>query len=177
LLQWVEQAFDPRRLRFDLLGATVVAAFAPDFEFDMAPAPASREYELRVASGRPAAVELYRPTAPLPRRAIARPHHATTRRRHRASVYRRRRIVAAGVLTVAFVGVGWAARAVVEGSGTALAPTRPIASRVYVVHPGDTLWGIALASGDKGDIRRLVDELSAEVHDQPLQVGERITLP
>jgi hypothetical protein len=157
----------------------VVAAIAPDFDFDydFGPGPGGRESGPRVSGGRPSPVALYRPATAPRRSAAANRHHTTTRRRHSAAVYRRRRIVAAGALTIALVGVGWAVRAVVEGPATPLAPSRPIASKVWVVHPGDTLWGIALASGDKGDIRALVDELSAEVHGQPLLVGERITLP
>jgi hypothetical protein len=159
LLQWIEQAFDPRRRRADLLGASVVAAIASDFVFSPdPPAPAPRHLRL-VRDG-----------------AVTTPGR-TAARRPSAAVYRRRRILAAGVLTALLLGAWWAVRAVAESPSTGLAPSRPIATRVWVVHPGDTLWGIASASGYNGDIRPLVDKLSAEVHDQPLQVGERITLP
>lgn len=57
------------------------------------------------------------------------------------------------------------------------AATEPAVARIWVVHPGDTLWSIALASGAKGDIRPLVARLSAEVGGTTLQPGERILVP
>jgi hypothetical protein len=100
-------------------------------------------------------------------------------RRHSAEVYRRRRIVALAVLVVVLVGAGVLVRGWLGGTSEAgAAPAgRAAAGRVWVVRPGDTLWGIALASGDKGDVRPLVDALSAEVHGQPLQIGQRLLLP
>jgi hypothetical protein len=53
----------------------------------------------------------------------------------------------------------------------------PAAAHIWVVRPGDTLWSIALASGARGDIRPLVDEMNAEVHGLPLQPGEHILVP
>ena len=98
-------------------------------------------------------------------------------RRHAGAVYRRRRVVALG-LVAGVVVVPWlAVRVVNDSAAGGPLPSRATAAHVWVVHPGDTLWGIAVASGDRGDVRPLVDELSAEVHGQPLQVGERITLP
>jgi hypothetical protein len=138
----------------------VVAVIASDFVFSPDPPAVAAPRHLRLVPDG---------AVPAPRRTAA--------RRPSAAVYRRRRILAAGVLAALLLGAWWAVRAVAERPSTGLAPSRPIATRVWVVHPGDTLWGIASASGDKGDIRPLVDELSAEVHDQPLQVGERIALP
>jgi hypothetical protein len=67
------------------------------------------------------------------------------------------------------------------GSGPLAAPgagrTEAVAARLWVVQPGDTLWGIARHLQPTGDIRPLVDVLSHEVHGQPLQVGERLQLP
>jgi LysM repeat protein len=54
---------------------------------------------------------------------------------------------------------------------------QPAVAHLYVVKPGDTLWSIALASGAKGDIRPLVDRLSAEVQGRPLQPGQQILVP
>jgi hypothetical protein len=54
---------------------------------------------------------------------------------------------------------------------------RPAAARVWVVRPGDTLWSIAAATGDRGDLRPLVDHLSDEIGGRPLQPGERLVLP
>lgn len=108
---------------------------------------------------------------------------AARTRLHSPAVYRRRRLVALAGLTLVVGGLAalavlWAvARAATDSSATGLAASRPAAARVWIVGPGDTLWAIALASGAKGDIRPLVDALSAEVHGQPLLVGERITLP
>jgi hypothetical protein len=102
---------------------------------------------------------------------------AALERRRSAAVYRRRRLVVFGVLAFVVMGLGVAVRAWMSAPAAALPPSRPVAARVWVVHPGDTLWSIALASGDRGDIRPLVDRLSAEVHNQPLQVGERLILP
>jgi hypothetical protein len=104
---------------------------------------------------------------------------AEARRRCTPQVYRRRRAVALGALALVVVGAWALVRSVVAAdAATTVLPAIPAtAAPVWVVHPGDTLWSIALASGDRGDIRPLVDELSAEVHDQPLQVGERIALP
>lgn len=100
------------------------------------------------------------------------------RRRQPAAVYRRRRVLALGgvgaVALAAWVGVAGMTR---DLRGASLGPSEDIAAHVVVVAPGDTLWSIALASGDRGDIRPLVDELSAEVHGQPLYVGERIDVP
>ncbi|MBO0732668.1 MAG: LysM peptidoglycan-binding domain-containing protein, partial [Acidimicrobiaceae bacterium] len=44
---------------------------------------------------------------------------------------------------------------------------RPAAQHVWVVRPGDTLWGIAAATGDHGDLRPLVDRLSDEIGGRP----------
>jgi nucleoid-associated protein YgaU len=67
------------------------------------------------------------------------------------------------------------------GSGPLAAPgagpTQAIVARVWIVQPGDTLWGIARHLQTTGDIRPLVDELSHEVHNRPLQVGQQLTLP
>lgn len=54
---------------------------------------------------------------------------------------------------------------------------RPAVAHTWVVRPGDTLWGIVMASGYRGDPRPLVDKLSAQLGGRPLQPGERIVLP
>ena len=48
---------------------------------------------------------------------------------------------------------------------------------VWVVRPGDTLWGIARAIDPRGDVRPIVDRLAAQVGSAPLYPGERIALP
>ncbi len=48
----------------------------------------------------------------------------------------------------------------------------------YVVHPGDTLWGIAERVDGAGvDPRPLVDELQSQLHGKTLQPGDTLVLP
>jgi hypothetical protein len=68
----------------------------------------------------------------------------------------------------------------VSSMGTAVSSTgtvRPTPGQGWVVRPGDTLWGIVEAAGVRGDPRPVVDKLAAELGDQPLQVGQTITVP
>lgn len=100
------------------------------------------------------------------------------------AVIRRRRVVAGGLAGVILLGLFVGLQALfgrLDGGplasvGSPAAAQLP-AARVWVVHPGDTLWSIALASGARGDIRPLVARLSAEVDGRPLQPGERIRIP
>ncbi|HET9690417.1 MAG TPA: hypothetical protein VFP61_04655 [Acidimicrobiales bacterium] len=99
-------------------------------------------------------------------------------RRPSAATYRRRRLAALGLAVLAGAGL-WL---VVHGlagvlAGSAGAAPRPVAAHTWVVRPGDTAWGIALASGATGDIRPVVDAIEAQVGGGPLVVGERISLP
>ena len=57
------------------------------------------------------------------------------------------------------------------------APARLAATRVWVVQPGDTVWGIARRLQPQGDIRSLVDQLSRQLGGRPLEVGQRLVLP
>jgi hypothetical protein len=133
----------------------------------------------------PAAPSNFVPVAPAPHRFVPRSvpsagERSGSARRHAPEVYRRRRVVALGALVLVFGGAGLLIRGWLSGPPDAAGPSlagRTVAAHVWVVRPGDTLWAIALASGDKGDIRPLVDELSAQVHGQPLQIGQRILLP
>ncbi len=63
------------------------------------------------------------------------------------------------------------------GSSSGMAQARPIAERVWVVRPGDTLWQIAATTRRGGDLRPVVDRLVAEIGGRALQVGQRIPLP
>jgi hypothetical protein len=99
-------------------------------------------------------------------------------------VIRCRRIVAAGIVAVLVLAVWLGAGAVLGHTGggpltAAGAPgaIRPAAARVWVVQPGETLWGIAQAVEPNGDERPLVDALSSEVHGDPLYPGEQIVIP
>ncbi len=97
------------------------------------------------------------------------------RRAHPAVVYRRRRIVVAGLLVALGLGVS---SGVSSLFGAPSAPVmRPIAARVVVVRPGDTLWSIALAHDPRGNLLDLVDQLVSETHGRPLQVGQQVVVP
>ena len=83
---------------------------------------------------------------------------------------------------VLLVATLFGVRSAISASSAAGSPglpgrSTPSGHRVWVVRPGDTLWGIAEASHPRGDVRVLVDELSAEVHGDALQVGERVEIP
>ena len=120
-----------------------------------------------------------RVTAPRP--TLARP--TSGRRRPSPSVAARRyRVVGAFLAIVAACAVWTQAGATgragdgpltVPGAG----PTQAIAAHVWIVQPGDTIWGIARTVQPSGDIRPLVDALSSEVHDRPLQAGQQLQLP
>jgi hypothetical protein len=110
------------------------------------------------------------------RRMVARP------RDHRRASARRSRAVAAFAALLAACAV-WAQAGAADRAGNGphagpgAGPTQAIAARVWVVQPGDTLWGIAHHLQPSGDIRPLVDRLSAEVHGRPLQVGQALPIP
>jgi hypothetical protein len=52
----------------------------------------------------------------------------------------------------------------------------PIAARIHVVQPGDTLWSLARLLQPDGDVRPLVARLQAEHGPGPLVPGERLRL-
>ena len=118
-----------------------------------------------------------------------RPSARADRRRRTRTIYRRRRLVAVlivfATLSLSVIGAVTAVRAAVGAFGggpltspeSPLAGSRPAAATSYVVRPGDTLWSIAKAMQPSGDLRPYVDRLAARQHGQPLQPGERITLP
>jgi hypothetical protein len=121
-----------------------------------------------------------------------------------SSVYWRRRLAVLVVLAGAFLAGGKALEALGGGplaaaevrsspspavsAVRAAPPTSPAVRRVhlvatpvrkatYVVQSGDTLWSIARSLQPQGDVRPLVDDLTAGRHGRPLQPGERIELP
>jgi Tfp pilus assembly protein FimV len=104
-------------------------------------------------------------------------------RRHQAELAAlRRRAVAVGLVVALLLALGVLLGR--TGHSTPI-PARsggdgaelPVATRAYVVQPGDTLWGIARALQPQGDLRPLVTQLARARHGVPLRVGERITLP
>ena len=125
-------------------------------------------------------LELYRPA---PRHGVglrARP------RRHEAAVYRRRRLLAAGVAFLAIAAVLIVAQLIQAGiGGGPLATTGaaagsgviPAGTTEYVVRPGDTLWSIAAALAPGRDERPVVDQLAHQLGGSSLYPGEQITLP
>jgi hypothetical protein len=97
-------------------------------------------------------------------------------------VYRRRRAVALLVFAGFVIALVTVLGRLGDGSVTVSGPSSgPVAqlvgSSVRVVAPGDTLWSIARQAQPSGDVRPLVEALSAARHGRPLQVGERISLP
>jgi nucleoid-associated protein YgaU len=105
-----------------------------------------------------------------------------------AADYRRRRavalmvvvaavLVAAAALRFALAGLGGGALTTAGPSGAASTPPPGVASHVYVVQPGDTLWSIVHRSGGRGDPRPEVDRLALQLQGRSLQVGQRLHLP
>jgi len=122
-----------------------------------------------------------RPQAPAPRHLRLVPPPA--RRLPRSTMYRRRRVVLVAALFFAVFFAVLAARAALGalGGGPLAAPETPAGrggapAAVYVVQPGDTYWTIARHLQPAGDVRALVDHLSAEHGGAPLQPGEQLAL-
>jgi hypothetical protein len=97
----------------------------------------------------------------------------------------RRLAVVLAALAIALVSLLFALQAALgggaggpltTGAASAGAP-RPAAVHAWLVRPGDTLWSIAVAVHPRGDVRPLVDRLSAQVGGRPLMVGQRLILP
>ena len=66
------------------------------------------------------------------------------------------------------------------GGRAGAGPTHPPLARVYVVHPGDTLWGIARGVvGPAGDPRPVVDRLVSMNHltGGTIAPGEQLSVP
>src|SRR5215472_11423581 len=102
-------------------------------------------------------LEIYRPA---PR--LVRTGAAPRTRRHEPAVYRRRRLLAAGLTLLAIAAVLIVAQLIQAGiGGGPLATTGaaagsgviPAGATEYVVRPGDTLWSIAAALAPGRDER------------------------
>src|SRR3954454_3529804 len=116
------------------------------------------------------------PQAPIRRHLTLVPPPA---RRRRPSIYWRRRVL----LLVAAVLLVLAARAALGalGGGPLAAPETPagrggVPAAAYVVQPGDAYWTVARRVQPSGDVRALVDHLSAQHGGAPLQPGEQLAL-
>jgi len=102
--------------------------------------------------------------------------------RHRAVIVRRYRLAAACALLGA-AGALWAQAGVAARPGggplaaSGAGATQAVSAHVWIVQPGDTIWGIARQIQPSGDTRPLVDSLEAQVHGRPLEVGRRLVLP
>jgi hypothetical protein len=95
----------------------------------------------------------------------------------RAALRRQRLARTLVVATAVASGLGFLAGHATAGAER---PSRPGAERVYVVNPGDTLWGIAARiAGPEGDPRPIVDALVSRNHIAGAAIvpGERLHLP
>jgi hypothetical protein len=94
----------------------------------------------------------------------------------------RRRSVLLGVVAVALIVAlalpwGGAGTHTLAAPGPAQAGATTLHGGAYVVRPGDTLWSIAEGLDPRGDPRRIVAELSAQVGGDTVIPGERLELP
>jgi hypothetical protein len=113
-----------------------------------------------------------------------RSHRARQIGRPSRITYMRRRMAAVGILVLlTFLAVIAAGAALARIGGGPLTTTgatsgrETVAAQAWVVKPGDTIWSIAEAIDPRGDVRPLVDRLSAETGNEPLYAGEVIQLP
>ena len=119
--------------------------------------------------GRPRAVAPY----------AAAPYLVAVRRPTAATFWRRRlaALIFLAVSTIAAVQVlSWFGDVPLNVAEPASAP-QPVSAATYVVQPGDTLWSIARSIQPTGEVRPLVDRLSAQVGGRALQTGDRIVVP
>jgi hypothetical protein len=110
-------------------------------------------------------------------------------RRPDRAVYRRRRLLAAGVFLLGIAAVLVLAQLIQAGIGGGPLTTTGAAAgsgspgmiaagtRDYVVQPGDTIWSIAARVDPRGDERPLVDALDHELEGTALYPGEQVAIP
>lgn len=111
---------------------------------------------------RPPADVAGRGVSPSARRSLDR---ASSRRRERSGV---------AALVVLFAAAVMAVAAVV---GTATTADATPTDRVWVVEPGDTMWGIARSLQPDGDVRPLVADLVRVNGFSAIHAGDRVVLP
>jgi hypothetical protein len=121
-----------------------------------------------------------RPSADRPRRPLATPPRGRRVAGRRSARRRAHRRVVGGASLLVVVVMGVAALSAASGDGP---PTdasdrpAPVASVAYVVRAGDTLWSIAREIQPQGDVRPLVDVLSAQRGGAPLLPGDVVAWP
>lgn len=106
---------------------------------------------------------------PAPRTARLRPQPS-------AAVYRRRRLVAAGLAVLLLVSLLNLALFVLGESASPSADATPVAELSVVVEPGDTVWSIAESLADGSDVRPVVDALVEANGGPQLAVGDRLVI-
>lgn len=100
---------------------------------------------------------------------------------------RRRPVVLAGAAAVTVVACLWLSGALDGGSGlqgrsgfqrvgAVPAGVARAGARVYVVRPGDTIWGIATTLAGDGDPRPIMQALERQIGGGAVVVGQRLCL-
>ena len=95
-------------------------------------------------------------------------------RSRRANIRLARTLVVLSLTTV--FGAGFAMQA---GAGSKVVPTKPNSYVVVTVAPGETVWSVAKALNDGGDVRQLVDEIIKvnSLQSSDLAAGSKIRVP
>jgi len=107
--------------------------------------------------------------------------HERTDTRRTSPVVRRRRLTlglsAVGILVALALPWGGAGSHPLTAARPVLAGAALTPHTVYVVQPGDTMWGIAERLDPNSDPRAVVAALTAQVGADTLQPGEHLLLP
>ena len=95
-------------------------------------------------------------------------------RSRRANIRLARTLVVLSLTTV--FGTGFAMQA---GAGSKVVAAKPDSFVVVTVAPGETLWSVAKALNDGGDVRQLVDEIIKvnSLQSSDLAAGSKIRVP
>jgi LysM repeat protein len=95
-------------------------------------------------------------------------------RSRRANIRLARTLVVLSLTTV--FGAGFAMQA---GAGSKVVPTKAGSFVVVTVAPGETIWSVAKALNDGGDVRQLVDEIIKVngLDSSDLAAGSKIRVP
>lgn len=107
-------------------------------------------------------------------RIVAEPRTRTARPGHEPSVAKLYVEVGLIGLLAASLTAGWYGIGAIPGGGGG---SVSVASRTYVVQPGDTLWSIAERAGGSSDPRQVVLRMEAQLHGAAIQPGETVQVP